>query len=83
MHVKAIIAKTKFGLLFIDTDNNEFDDDFIDDVHVDLTLNKNSTLERLEQEPKGLYSCLLDWDDDDCENVFLVSYKDKPLTWQI
>lgn len=80
MIIKAIIANTKFGLLILDSDNENFEETFVDNPDIDNIVNINRELENLQKESYGLYECELSWIEED---VYLESYKNKHLTWEI
>lgn len=76
MIIKAIVAKTKFGLLILNSDNEDFEETFVDDPDLDYFVNTNKKLDDLEKEEYGLYECELSWVEED---VYLESYKNKQI----
>jgi len=80
MIIKAIIAKTKFGVLILDSDNEEFEEALVGNSNIDDFVDRNKELDALEKEPYGLYECELSWVEED---ICIESYKNKQIGWTI
>lgn len=78
MIIKTIIANTKFGLLILDSDNEDFEETFVGDTTYFVYINRES--ENLQKEAYGLYECELSWVEED---VYLESYKSSQITWDV